>query len=302
MSFDIIGFVQNYNIDHVAEGHKHCRPGWVQVRCPFCTGNPGWHLGFELEKNWWNCWRCGSHRTWDVVLALLDGNVREAKKALAVYKGRPTARLKKHKKDTRILEMPQGGIQPMTWRARAYLEKRRFDPDLLEVMWHVQSTDNLSMYKHRLFIPFYYNNRMVTWQTRDITDTSTKKYLAQSEAKEIICNKDMLYGIDQATGSSCVVVEGVPDVWRLGPGAVGLQGIKYRPSQVYQLLHNFDEFYILFDPEPQALIQARKLANDLAALGGKAHLVDVDATTDPGDYSQDDADALMRDLLGNGGY
>lgn len=303
MAFAAISFFQHYGIDYRTEGHKHCRPGWVQVPCPFCVGNPGWHLGYEFDHDWWNCWRCGYHRTWDVVLALLHGNRREAKEAIARFKGREAPRRRRQKIHARELELPPG-LQPLTKRARNYLDSRHFDPDLIELVWGIKSTGTIGRLKYRIFIPILLNNQMVSWQCRDVTGNSAVKYLAQQENKELVNNKDTLYGIDQAVGKSCVVVEGVTDVWRMGPGAVATFGIKYRPTQVSMLLQNFEQFHVLFDPaDPQAQIQANSLANDLAAFGGKVKLWQPETELDPGDFAQDDADAFMRDVLGrSSGY
>lgn len=301
MTFDANAFLQYYNIEHVTEGHKHCRPGWIQVKCPFCIGNPGWHLGFDLEHDWWNCWRCGYHRQWDVVYALLNYDSREAKKAIMQFKGRPTDRKAfKKKQHAKKLELPTG-LQPITKDAKRYLKHRRFDPDLLEAFWNIKSTSIIGKLRHRLFIPIYLDGKMISWQCRDITGKSQLKYIAQDFSKEIISNKDTLYGIDQALGKSCIIVEGVTDVWRLGPGAVALFGIKYRPAQVKMLLSYFKDFHILFDPDPQAKIQAKKLANELSVMGGKCKIWTID-DCDPGDLQQDDADALVRQILGVGGY
>ena len=201
MGFDAVAFFQHYGIDYRLEGHKHCRPGWVQVPCPFCIGNPGWHLGYEFEHGWWNCWRCGYHRTWDVVLALLNGDRREAKDAISRFKGHETARVRRERRRARELELPPG-LQPLSKRARNYLAGRKFDADLLELVWGIRSTSTVGRLKYRIFVPIYLNNQMVSWQARDVTGTSAVKYLAQSEDKEIVNNKDTLYGIDQATGKS----------------------------------------------------------------------------------------------------
>jgi len=303
VAFDTVGFLDEYHIDYVTEGHKHCRPGWVQVECPFCFGNPGYHLGFNLDDDYWNCWRCGYHKTWEVVLALLNDNRGEARKALAAFKGRPTARHRHggNRPLKRVLELPTGELQPLTKRAKRYLQGRKFDPDLIELIWDVKSTANYGEFKYRIFIPIYLNNKMVSWQCRDVLGTSSFKYLSQSEDKEIISNKDTLYGIDQATGNACVVVEGVTDVWRLGPGSVATFGIKYKPSQVKMLISNFENFHIAYDPEDQAQKQANGLAADLAALGGKVKVWDL-GESDPGDLSQSEADELMRLTLGRTGY
>lgn len=75
------------------------------------------------------------------------------------------------------------------------------------------------------------------------------------------------FTIDKAAGDSCIVVEGVTDVWRLGPGAVATFGIKFRPAQVAMLARHFKTIHVLFDPEPAAQAQARKLATDISRLG-----------------------------------
>lgn len=298
MSFDAISFFQQFGIDYRMEGHKHCRNGWVQIRCPFCFGNEGWHLGYEFEKDWWNCWRCGFHRTWDVLLALL-GSRSLAKECLAKFRGRETFRQrKKAERKTAVLELPPG-LQPLTKRARKYLEGRRFDPDLLEVVWRIQSTSNFGDLKYRIYAPIYLNHRLVSWQCRDVTGKSNLRYLGQSQDKEIVNNKDTLYGIDHVIGQSCLIVEGITDVWRFGPGAVATFGIKYRQSQVIMLLNRFSTFHVLFDPaDPQAQIQANRLSRDLAAFGRSVKVWMPDTELDPGDMPQDDADAFMREILG----
>lgn len=301
MPFDAVGFFQQYGIEYVESGHKHCRDGWVQTECPFCTGNPGYHLGFNLERGWWNCWRCGYHRLFDVLVALL-GSKSLAKQAYHDFKGASYSIPDKKKKPAKELILPSG-LQPLTKRARKYLESRNFDPDLLATYWNLQSTNNIGPTKFRIFIPIYLSGQMVSWQARDVTGNSNLRYLGQSQDKEIISNKQTLYGVDSVPGRSCVIVEGVTDVWRLGPGAVATFGIKYKAEQVSMLVRKFKTCHILYDPpDPQAHIQAKKLARDLSGYGREVVLWDAKTDLDPGDFKQDDADAFMRDTLGIAGY
>ncbi len=295
MAFDIIAFLQANGIEYVTEGTKHARPGWVNIVCPFCFGNPGYHLGYNTSQDWWSCWRCGHHRTYKVVLALLGNNYAKAAEAMQEFQGRPEERFRRNKRKNETLELPPG-LQPLTKRARKYLINRNFDPDMLEAVWRVQSTANIGNLSYRIFIPVYVDAQMVTWQARDVTGIHSLKYLTQSSDKEIISVRDVVYGIDQCTNDTCVIVEGVPDVWRLGPGAVATFGIKYRPSQLALLLERFTTFHILFDPEPQARLQAEKLGADLSALGGKAKIWTFDGC-DPGDMPQEVADEFMREVF-----
>lgn len=305
MSFGALDFFQYYNIEYITEGHKHVRQGWIGIKCPFCMGNPGYHLGFNIKHGFFTCWRCGAHRAYDVVFALLDGNKREIQAAMLRFKGRPVGRHKRSREkiDDRVLELPMG-LQSLTSRARKYLQGRKFNPDMLELVWRIQSTDVVGDLKHRIFIPIYYNNLLCSWQCRDITGKSKIKYISQSEDKEILNNKSVLYGLDQAAGRVCVVVEGVTDTWRLGPGAVATFGVKYTQAQVNLLLENFEEFYILFDSakdDPQAGEQAGKLAWDLSCFGDKKVRICALDDADPGDMPQKEADDFMRSI-GAGGY
>ena len=43
--FDAKRFLDDYSIQYITEGHKHSRPGWIQIKCPFCNSREGWHLG-----------------------------------------------------------------------------------------------------------------------------------------------------------------------------------------------------------------------------------------------------------------
>ena len=56
---NIIQLFEDYKIPYFTEGYKYCRPGWVNIDCPFCIGSPGPHLGYNLSGNYFNCWRCG---------------------------------------------------------------------------------------------------------------------------------------------------------------------------------------------------------------------------------------------------
>ena len=49
---DVLRLYQDYGVDHLTEGHKHCRDGWVNTPCPFCSGNDGYHLGWNLYDNY----------------------------------------------------------------------------------------------------------------------------------------------------------------------------------------------------------------------------------------------------------
>ena len=92
------------------------------------------------------------------------------------------------------------------------------------------------------------------------------------------------------------MVEGPTDVWRLGSLAFAVSGIKYTPIQVRNISKAFKQVAIVFDADPQAKIQATKLVAELRFRGVDAFRVDIEG--DPGSMKQEDADYLVKNLIG----
>ena len=84
---NILQLYQDYSIDHATEGHHHCSPGWVHTACPFCTGNPGLHLGYNLNEDYFVCWRCSWHPVSKTIAKLLNINEKAAKTLIKQYGG-----------------------------------------------------------------------------------------------------------------------------------------------------------------------------------------------------------------------
>ena len=51
--------------------HEHYRYGWIQVCCPFC-GDGNFHLGYNVSKGYFNCYRCGSHGLIETLALICD--------------------------------------------------------------------------------------------------------------------------------------------------------------------------------------------------------------------------------------
>lgn len=299
--FDFLRFCRDHGVSCASSGHKHCQPGWIQVPCPFCAGNPGWHLGFNLQGGNMNCWRCGPHSLTDWISKATGLLRHEATEARAKYSLRPENTQGALPSDRRVVSQVvlPAGSGPLGPRHRVYLEGRDFDPDLLERVYRLQGTGPLGPYKYRIIAPIYVEDRLISYQGRDVTDRAECKYKACPKVMEVINHKETLYGIDLARESSCVVVEGITDVWRLGPGAVATFGIKFRPAQIRRLAE-FRRVFVLFDTDEvrgkaESLVKAEQLAAALASLGIETELLNLPGG-DPGELQQDDAFSLMREL------
>jgi hypothetical protein len=298
---DIIRFYQDHGIQFQTEGHKHCRSGWVNIPCPFCTGNPGGlHLGYSITSNYFTCWRCGGKSEAKVITKLLNIDYGQAKQIIRQYGGRSHAPIKepKHKIRTHAHKLPSN-VGPLQNSHRKYLIKRKFDPDKLVEEWNLQGTGPISIldgidYGKRILAPIIWNGKQVSFQARDITDQHKLKYMACPKKRELIEHQTILYGDQSKWGSTGICVEGITDVWRFGIKSFAVFGIDYTLSQVKKIRNAFDRVVIVFDDDPQAIKQAQKLKAELNFCGVKCYIESV--TGDPGGMDQDEADHLVKQV------
>ncbi len=303
MKFEIFEFLRDYSIEHRTEGSKHCQPGWVQIGCPFCTGNPGWHLGFNTSLSFWNCWRCGWHSNLEVVKTLTRKSWSEAKKLFREYRGRlmtdadyirRIGQSSKGTKKYKELRLP-AGTKPMTSRHRKYLTRRGFNPEEIEEVWQVQGTGPVGGYKHRIIAPIFYQGKLVSYQGRDITGKSDLKYKACRMDDEIMHHKNILYGIDQVQGRRGGLVEGYFDTWALGPGVVASFGITLKAEQVLLLSKIFNRLTLVFDNDPQAKDNAENLCYMLDSLQVETELIEM-MEGDPAELNENEREKL-KDII-----
>jgi hypothetical protein len=136
---------------------------------------------------------------------------------------------------TNNLEIPKGCIPLLSERLPGYvtdyLSNRRLDMEELSTKYHVvyapagiswvENGETKEFYDDRLLIPIIQSRRLVSWQAREIGNSSKQKYLFHGES-----NKNRyLYNMDNALLHDHIVVcEGVTDAWRVGEQAVALFG------------------------------------------------------------------------------
>ena len=297
--------LRDFNIPHVTEGHQHSTAGWVNVHCPFCAGSREYHLGIQEELKACHCWRCGSHPVLPTLSRILSVPVPEVKQILNKYQYRGAATRKPLAPEAKVSIHPFKFPQPhfsLDGRGKRYLSKRGFDPDYLEREWGLLQTGPVSFldkiaYGNRILIPINWGGKVVSFQSRDITERSDRKYLACPMRRETIHHKNILYGKPECWGEfkSIIIVEGVTDVWRFGPRAVATFGIEFKTEQVRQLKSLGERFFIVFDNEPQAQGQARLLAAKLRAFRKEVYIETVES--DPGGMKQDDASHFVREMI-----
>jgi len=296
---NIIQLYQDYNIDYLTEGHKHCSIGWVNTPCPFCTGNPGYHLGVPINGGVFSCRRCGLHPPVKTLSKLLNISEHEARKLFIQYVGISVAKSVQVKIKKKKHKLPSN-TGPLTEAHKRYLRNRGFDPEYLEEKWGLLGTGIFSKldgldYSRRVLAPFIWDEEEVTFQARDITGKHALKYLACPKAREEIHHKHILYGNQAAWGDLGICVEGITDVWRFGDASFATLGIKYTPVQMRLIAKTFKVVAVCFDDEPQAIAQAEDLIADLQFRGLTAWRVPI--VGDPGGMNQKDADKLVKQIL-----
>lgn len=301
---DVIQLYQDFSVTYLTEGHKHCRPGFVNTPCPFCTGHTGYHLSYNLNEDYFVCWRCGWHPPGKTISALLNVPPFQAEEILKIY-GHVLKYREKKEKVKIDFQLPSG-VVPLRKKDKTYLESRGFDPDRLERIWRIQSTGPTSTltdadgkvinYKNRILIPFYWDTQMVSFDTRSqVKEIHGSRYKACPESRELKNHKSILYGIQEKWGKDGICVEGPTDVWRLGVRAFATSGIKYTYAQIKLMKLIFKRIFIVYDDDPQALSLARKLRRELEWRDLEVIIVPIKG--DPGGMPQDEADYLVKQLI-----
>jgi len=297
---NITKLYDDFSIPYASSEDRHYRDGWVNVECPFCVGeNPGYHLGWNEDDNYFHCWRCGGKQTVPTIAKLLKISEQKARDIIRQYKGvvktkqaKVTIRRKAHK-------LPSN-TEPLSARHKNYLIDRGFDADMLEKKYSLLGTGPVSSldginYKFRIVAPIYWGGKQVSFQGRDITDRSKLKYITCPKNRELVFHKEVLYGKTPFLMDDGIIVEGITDVWRFGDYSFATFGIKYTHTQVRLISKLFKRVAVVFDDESQAVIQANKLVGELKFRGVDAWRVSIDG--DPGAMKQMDADKLVKNII-----
>ncbi len=264
--------LKQLNVEYKTEGNHHCRPGWIQIDCPFCGKNSHkWHLGYSLEDNYLNCWRCGSHQLIETLIEITGDTYDKCRKLLgdiesvSVKKEKPKGKL--------ILPMSNGRLQPIH---KQYLKSRGFNPNKLKKIWGICGIGIAAKLSWRIFIPIFYHGKMVSWTTRSIAhNNKITRYISASLKEESMQHKTLLYGEDYAK-ETIIITEGPLDVWKIGPGAISVLGLGYNQAQVNRMV-KYKKRIICFDNDSYAQGRAKNLCNDLSVFPGETFNVQLDA-------------------------
>lgn len=290
--FNVESFIKEYNVKTASMEDKHYRRGWINIKCPFCSGGEGFHLGYSTTSHFWICYRCGWKSGVKVVSGLLGISFDEADKVYKKFGGSAVVGDFEYNQEgyeyavsevwkDRKLTIPFS--DSLGNRSLFYLRSRGMEGlrNNIEYFWGAVETKNYGPDKFRLIAPIRYKGKTVSYIGRDLTEKSKIKYKACSEKDAIVNHKLLLYGFDEAVNfvekdeKKIIIVEGIFDVWKVGPGAVATFGVEFTNSQLLFLLNNFDVFFVAYDMDEPGRIAAKKLSELLSSYGKETYNVQL---------------------------
>ena len=290
--FDVLRFLTDKGVAYT-EGRR----GWVALTCPCCDDH-GEHGGFNTRpgKTHYYCWKCGWRPIPQVIKALLRlPDMKDAWRVYFEYSGR-THQLEKiakgEKRQVSYVQVPGGKLLPMHIK---YLEGRGYDPARLIDKYGLTAEGPVGDYKFRIIIPVYFRGEVISFVARDVTGEQKTRYKNCPIEESIINPKWVLYNLDNCSGDTVVVVEGIFDCWRMGDGYVASLGTSLTPPQI-KLLADFKKVIFLFDNEPEAQKRAKQAAYLLGSMGVEVIVADTEMAKDPGDLSPKEA-ARVREWI-----
>jgi DNA primase len=301
--FDFKKYLDSRGVKYDTSGKNISQRGnWIGMKCLWCQDHSN-HLGINLDTKGFNCWICSAKgkAPFSLIMRLDNCSYYRAEKTVQEFS---SMRVLLDQRTLTTSEVPQSIIEVLNaeraekkllYLHRNFLESRNFDPDYIFDKYKLFCCGAGSRWCHRLIVPFYQNNRIVTFTARDVTDKAKVSYDHLPNYESIVPVKETLYNIESIKDTA-VVVEGVTDVWRIGDGACAVMGYKYTAHQVYSL-SNVRRIFILFDTEEKAQKLAEEFAFELSTMVPSVEVLQLESG-DPGDLSEDDANNLRREIFG----
>jgi len=297
---DIEALLDNINIDYQTSGKnisRHC----IGLSCPFCD-DTSTHLGiFKTNKNY-SCWACGVKGSLPKLLKELTRlNWVEVFKLIQTHSGSSKAfklpdlyqeSEKLAELNTRVLSGIKQGLAP---RHRAYILSRGLNPYYLEQKYKLMSGTEIGKFKHRLIIPIFEREKMVSFIGRDITGVAKLRYKNLAVSESIVPVKEAIYNLDDVDDVA-ILVEGPFDVWTVDPYGIGIMGIKITPLQLYKLyVKRLKKIIVCLDQAAQK--QAKKIALELSTFIPDVKMVIIQSGTDPNEAAPSEIIDIKKELL-----
>lgn len=293
-TFNIIQYLEDNNIEYHLAGEKNVSKGWVEITCPFCN-DPSWHCGIHLKQKIFNCYHCREKGGIEKLVKTINNiTYRKAKEIVKKY-----SNLLEENDEEEIISNVKEVILPKAEKTFPgphfnYLLKRGFDPKIIIPKYKLSACYQRGDYNYRIVIPYFYREKLVTFTTRAINDSSELRYKNLSSELSILKTTDTLYNIDTVK-NTVIICEGVTDVWRMGNGNVALSTNRISNNQVKQLHEKkISKALILLDSETEVL--AEDVAEKIGLFVPEVKIITLDHG-DPAELKQEEVEKIRRILL-----
>jgi len=288
--FDIANYLESRDIEFKTEG-KNVSQGWTNIHCPFCEENdPSFHLGIS-PQGFFSCWICSeSGHITKLIQKIENCSWLKAQRIFDSFQHEDFFEEKIIEKQNKIF-LPKECSSNFPQRYLNYLKKRRFDPNNLIMKYNLKCPGNIGKWKFRIIIPFYFENKLVTFSSLDITDQQAIKYKHQPKEEAIFPVKEVLYNIDSVS-RKMILVEGITDAWRVGNGCCAIMGKQITSEQINQIVRkNIKEVLVILDSD--ATEQGKKIAKQLSGIIPSVEYIEL-SSGDPDDFSDNEVKEIRK--------
>jgi len=263
--FDVKSYLRDREIEFQSSG-KNISSGWVGITCVFCSDENN-HLGIHLKQKRYSCWICGKTGSVDYLIKTIEKcGWNKVEQIVDQFRGDVEDDFDEDYESSNASSvlLPEEAVTVFPKLHNDFLKQRHFNSRRIIRKYKLLACANQGKYKFRIIVPYFLNNKIITFSARDVTGRASSSYLNLSNEKSVISIKHTFYNIDNA-GKNIVIVEGVTDVWRIGDGAIGATGVVISKEQIILLLERgVENILVLFDSEPEAVERANRLAGNLA--------------------------------------
>lgn len=279
----ILNFLKSYNIYYVESGNNVIK-GNVNIKCPYCgTDDPSEHLGINLTKGVFCCWKNNIHSghigklvqkllncSWDDVKKIIgtDTEIVNVSEFDSLFLDNVEVELKTKKLEFRqeFREIEQSLLTGKFYR---YLEFRGYK-DIVKLIKKYNIKCVLTGdFANRLIFPIYENKKLMSWIGRSISLDSDLKYMDLDKECSVKYPKECLFNFDkEIRHKDLYLTEGVFDtisIEEIGLGdAISIFTKHITTEQKYlinELQNYYENIYIMLDKD--AHMEALQLANEL---------------------------------------
>lgn len=281
-NFDFLGELEKRNIQFKTSG-RNIGQNFIGMDCPFC-GDRRNHLGVSKQHGFYSCFVCGAKGSFQYLIFKLTGEwIKKSRFEL----------VSEQETFSRAIDL-DFDFDSLSSNAIQYLINRDYDPEELIDKYKIKDGGIVGKFKYRIMIPYFMNNKLVTYSGRDYSGVQEPKYLHLDRESSIMSCKDVLYNLNNCNDQSIIITEGVFDSWKLGTGSIALSGKSLSTNQ-WKQLQKFQRIFIALDQD--ADIEANNIAQQIESEFNDVFIISL-STKDPDSLSRDQVLEIKRKIFG----